>query len=73
METETTIPSIVKDIDHLPGSQLFGVTPAKYYLQTSRAGIYRLIDRGLLHPIKLGGALKFRVDELRALTAGGAQ
>lgn len=73
METKTTIPSVLKHIDELAGSCLLGVTPTKYYLNTSRTGIYRLIDRGLLHPLKIGGSLKFRVDELRALSAGGAQ
>lgn len=70
---DKSVPSILKHIDELAGSCLLGVTPTKYYLNTSRTGIYRLIDRGLLHPLKIGGSLKFRVDELRALTAGGAQ
>lgn len=70
---DTQLPSILKHIDELAGSCLLGVTPTKHYLNTSRTGVYRLIDRGLLHPLKIGGSLKFRVDELRALSAGGAQ
>lgn len=65
--------SILKCIDVLAGSCLLGITPTKVYLNTSRTGVYRLIDRGVLHPVKVGGSLKFRVDELRAIAAGGAQ
>ena len=36
-------------------------------LRVSRATVYRLKDRGDLHPITIGGSTRFRPDDVREL------
>lgn len=70
---DTQLPSILKHEPELPNSALFGMKPTMLFLDTSRASIYRLIASGVLSPVKVGHSVKFRLGDLRALSAGGAQ
>ncbi len=63
---------IYETYDKLPDSFLLGVRDVMAVFRTSRSGVYRLVDRGVLNPVKIGGSLKFKVGEVRALANGTA-
>jgi excisionase family DNA binding protein len=44
------------------------VTDVAGYLQVSRITIYRLVKKGLLPAFKVGRVLRFRRNDLKALT-----
>ncbi len=51
------------------GDRLLSAQQAMNILHVSRATLYRLIDRGLLHPVHIGRALRFRMSDLRLYLA----
>ncbi len=70
---DSTLPTIVKHFDELPASAVVPLTAAMILLGTSRATLYRLFNTGTLNPVKVGGATKLKVSELRRLIAGEVQ
>ncbi len=51
---------------------LMTATTAAKILSLSTPSIRRLVDSGVLTPIRLGGAVRFRVADLVSLADGGA-
>jgi excisionase family DNA binding protein len=52
---------------------LLTVSEVGALLRVSRTGVYRLIDRGDLMPIRVGGRIRFSPNDVRAYLARSRQ
>ena len=69
----STLHPAARQFDDLPGSALIPISAAMSLLSVSRSTMYRLFTAGALVPVKVGGATKLKVSELRRLIAGEVQ
>jgi excisionase family DNA binding protein len=60
---------------NIPNENAILVKPAKFgkLIDTSRAVVYRLIEEGTIHAVKIGGTLRIPVSEARRLESAAIQ
>lgn len=52
-------------------SMLLRLPEAAAQLQVSRATLYRIIEAGALKPVKIGGATRFRAEDIERIRSEG--
>ena len=59
-------------LDGKPTALLVSQAEAARLLSISRVTVYRMVKDGMLHPVKLRGAVRYRLSELEQLANGEA-